>query len=110
MFITHLPEYLASLDFHAAANALGQAAVHAVYDQMLTGYDRPIWRSGALYHDVFCTVQGNRVTIGSTLPYAGFVHDGTWRLPARPYLTQGIFNHTELLRQAAAEALFSREA
>lgn len=109
MFTTRLPEFLSRLDLSAAAAAMGDAAVSAVREEMLTGYDRPVYRTGALLKDVRCAVQGSGVTIGNTLPYAIPVHDGTCRMPCRPYLQDGILNHAELLLQACAEALRRQE-
>lgn len=110
MFTSRLPEFLSRLNLTSACDALGAAAVSAVREEMLTGYGKPIYRTGALLRDVRCTVQGSRVTIGSTLPYAIPVHDGTCRMPGRPYLQDGILNHAEQLRQACAEALRQQEA
>lgn len=105
MYISHLPEFLARLDLTSAAHAMGQAAVSAVREQMLSGYEQPIRRTGALHDDVSYTVKGTSVTIGSTLPYAPLVHDGTSRLPARPYLADGILRSADALRLAAAHSL-----
>lgn len=109
MFVSHLPEFLSRLDFSAAAQALGHAAVAAVQEEMLTGFGQPIRRTGALMQDVSCTTDDCRVTIGNTLPYAISVHEGTCRTPGRPYLTNGLLNHAELLRQAVVEALRQQE-
>lgn len=110
MFVSHLPEFLSRLNLSAAAEALGAAAVSAVREEMLTGYARPIYRTGALLKDVRCTVQDGRITIGSTLPYGIFVHDGTCRMPGRAYLQDGIRNHAEQLQQACAACLRQQEA
>lgn len=109
MLTSRLPEFLARLDLSAAALALGDAAVAAVREEMLTGFDPPIHRTGALMQDVCCRVQGSHVTIGNTLPYAIPVHDGTCLTPGRPYLANGILNHAEPLRQALAQALRQQE-
>lgn len=105
MFISHLPQLLDRLDLTAAAQAMGNAAVAAVRAQMLEGYERPVYRTGALHDNVHCAVDGTTVAIGNTLPYAIPVHDGTCRMAGRPYLADGILNHADALRQAAAQAL-----
>ena len=110
MFISRLPEFLARLDLTQAAQAMGDAAVSAVRTQMLTGYDRPVHKTGALLNDVSCTVQGSTAVIGNTLPYAVPVHDGTCRTAGRPYLADGILNHADAIRRAAADALRQQEA
>lgn len=105
MFTSRLPELLARLDLPAAAQAMGEAAVAAVRAQMLEGYERPVYRTGALHDNVHFALDGATVAIGNTLPYAIPVHDGTCRMAGRPYLADGILNHADALRQAAAEAL-----
>lgn len=110
MLTSRVPQLLSRLDFTAAAAALGAAAVSAVGEEMLTGYARPVYRTGALLKDLHCAVEGSRVTIGNSLPYATPVHEGTCRMPGRPYLQDGILNHAELLRQACAQALRQQEA
>lgn len=105
MFKSHLPAFLSRLDLSSAAQAMGEAAVAAVRIQMLEGYERPVYRTGALLRDVSISVNGSTVAIGNTLPYAVPVHDGTCRMAGRPYLADGILNHAEALRQAALQAL-----
>ncbi len=105
MFISRLPELLTRLDLPAAAQAMGEAAVGAVRTQMLEGYERPVYRTGALHDNVNFALDGTTVAIGNTLPYAIPVHDGTCRMAGRPYLADGILNHADALRQAAMRAL-----
>ena len=110
MFKSRLPEFLSGLDLTAAARAMGEAAVSVVRTQMLEGYERPVYRTGALHDNVSFTLQGTTVSIGNTLPYAIPVHDGTCRMAGRPYLADGILNHADALRHAAVEALRQQEA
>lgn len=110
MLTNHVSEFLARLDLPAAAQALGDAAIAVIREEMLTGFNPPIHQTGALMQDVCCTVQGSSVTIGNTLSYAPLVHDGTCRTPGRPYLSNGILNHAETLSQAVAQALRQQEA
>ena len=105
MLVSHLPEFLAALDFTAAVRAMGESAVTCVRQQMLTGYSQPILATGALMNDVSFSVSGNSVTIGSTLPYAIPVHDGSSTLPARPYLSYGILANIPALQQAVVNTL-----
>ena len=105
MFKSRLAEFTRRLDLNAAAHAMGETAAECVKAQMLNGYERPVYRTGALMRNVSFTVEDGKVTIGNTLPYAAPVHDGTCRTAGRPYLAEGILNNAELLRQAAAEAL-----
>ncbi len=105
MFTSRLPELLARLNFSKVAQAAGQAAVAAVRETMLTGYDSPVYRTGALLNDVSCSVEETTAVIGNTLPYAVPVHDGTCRMAGRPYLADGILSNAQALRNAAAQAL-----
>ena len=110
MFTSRLPDFLSRLDLPAAAQAMGKAAVSAVRAQMLEGYERPVYRTGALHNNVSFVLHGCTVTIGNTLPYAIPVHDGTCRMAGRPYLADGILNHADALQQAALETLRLQEA
>lgn len=78
---------------HAVAESLevaGQEAVAAVQQQMLTGYARPIVDTGALLESIRYSVDGATLHVGTSMPYALAVHDGTSRMPGRPFLTDGI--------------------
>ena len=105
MFVSHLPEFLARMDPSAMAHTLGEAAVGCVRQQMLQGYPTPVYYTGALMKDVSFAVDGPTVTIGNTLPYAGPVHDGTTRIPARPYLADGILAGASVLRDTLLSTL-----
>ena len=87
-FTSRLPEWEADLAqaLPSAARAMGEAAVQAVRAQMLTGYARPVYDTGALHADMRCRAEGASVLVGNTLPYAPAVHNGTARAAARPYL------------------------
>lgn len=106
-FTSHLLEWEAALAqaLPSAARAMGEAAVQAVRAQMLTGYARPVYDTGALHADVRCRTEVASVLVGNTLPYAPAVHDGTARASARPYLQDGLLGSAEAIRDAAARAL-----
>ena len=106
-FTSRLPEWEAALAqaLPSAARAMGEAAVQAVRAQMLAGYARPVYDTGALHADVRCQAEGASVLVGNTLPYAPMVHDGTARTAARPYLQDGLLDSAEAMRDAAARAL-----
>lgn len=91
----------------AALDAMGTAAVGMIVRQMQDGYGKPIRQTGDLMRDVqYETIAGKQVTrVGSTLDYAPFVHDGTSRMPGRPYITDGLSGKSEKLGQAAAPHL-----
>ena len=106
-FTSRLPEWEAALAqaLPSAARAMGEAAVQAVRAQMLTGYARPVYDTGALHADVRCRAEGASVLVGNTLPYAPMIYDGTVRMAARPYLQDGLLGSAEAIRDAAARAL-----
>lgn len=83
-----------------AVAAMGEAAVALVRAQMLA-CQPPIKRTGALMADVRFAQDGARGEVGNTLVYAPLVHDGTTRLPARPYLTQALLSGVPRLKSAA---------
>lgn len=48
-------------------------------------------RTGTLRRSITSTVQGaNRGIVGTNVAYARFVHDGTGRMAARPFLKRGL--------------------
>ena len=106
-FTSRLPEWEADLAqaLPSAARAMGEAAVQAVRAQMLTGYARPVYDTGALHADMRCRAEGASVLVGNTLPYAPAVHNGTARAAARPYLQDGLLGSAEAIRDAAARTL-----
>lgn len=70
--------------------AAGQEAVATIQQQMLTGYAHPIVNTGALLGSIRYSVDGSTLHVGTSMPYAFAVHDGTSRMPGRPFLTDGI--------------------
>ncbi|MBQ8654393.1 MAG: hypothetical protein IJ507_05580 [Clostridia bacterium] len=94
----------------AAARALeaaGEAGVSAVREQMLTGYDQPVMDTGALRDSITFAADGRTVRIGTAVPYAEPVHNGTARTPGRPFLTDGLMGAQDKIRTAMADALSS---
>lgn len=87
-------------NIEAAVAAAGQEYVSATVRQMQSGYDRPIWRTGDLQRDVRAKVDaaGMSVTVGNTLEYAPFVHDGTSRMAGRAYLRDAVLSDATTAR------------
>ena len=85
-------DYLKTLEdaVTESLKAAGQEAVAAIQQQMLTGYEHPIVNTGALLGSIRCSVDEATLHVGTSLPYAHAVHDGTSRMPGRPFLTDGI--------------------
>ena len=92
---------------------IGEAAVEGVQERMLSGYHTPhgpdghteIVDTGALFDSITADVQKesqNLYTVNVGVPagtkpagYVQYVHDGTWKLEARPFLADGVLNSAE---------------
>ena len=77
---------------------------------MQTGYGNPIWDTGSLQGDVQYQLDAeddSTITVGNTLEYAPFVHDGTYKMGARPYIRDAILNDfgVETLQEVIAEQI-----
>lgn len=75
----------------AAMEAAGEVGVEAVQEQILYGYERPPVDTGRLFDSIEAkavTASQNLVTVsvGTQVPYGGYVHDGTYKMAARPYV------------------------
>lgn len=89
---------------------LGSEAVTLIRGGMDTLYGRPIWLTGALHRDVqYGNITDNSVDAGSTLHYAGFVHDGTRKMAARPYIPDSLSgDYAKKRLQEVAQGEFAR--
>lgn len=47
-------------------------------------------KTGTLRNDINSRVDGNVAYVGNSVSYAPFVHEGTSRMPGRPYIQWGI--------------------
>lgn len=76
----------------AALTAMGIKAVSLIMGQMLHGFGRPIRKTGTLLGDVNYEIHpGTKsVDVGNSKTYAIFVHEGTSRMAARPYITNAL--------------------
>lgn len=90
-----------------ALTAMGQAAVEIATDYMESKYYAPIYVTGDLIRDVNFKVmpQDEAVAVGNSLNYAMWVHEGTDRMPPRPYLRDAILNNRDVYEEVAAEHL-----
>lgn len=93
----------------AALTAMGQMGVYLTVKNMQEGYGKPIRQTGDLMRDVsFLTnVTKRTVTIGNSLEYAPWVHDGTRKMKARAYLRDALLSDDakQQLQEVAAEQL-----
>lgn len=88
--------------------AMGLKAVELIVGQMQSGYGKPIHDTGDLMRDVNYEVGRsgeNTVDVGNSLNYALYVHDGTRRMTARPYITDAIAGGKKELQDTAKEYL-----
>ena len=89
----------------AAMEAAGVIGVEAVQNQMLYGYGIPhgpdghteIVDTGRLFDSI--TAETSRssqnlvsVAVGTGVSYAGYVHNGTYKMTARPFIRDAIMN------------------
>ena len=113
-FIDHSGDVLSALREakQAALTAMGTEAVGLIVNKMETGYARRIWRTGDLQRDVAydnLNPDEGSVDVGNVLDYAPFVHDGTRRMAARPYITDAMTSGEaqQALKGVAEEAIRS---
>ena len=81
----------------AAIQAAGETVVEAVQTQMLYGYERPPVDTGRLFDSIEAgAVRGSQnlvtVAVGTRVLYGGFVHDGTYKIPPRPFMRDALMN------------------
>lgn len=86
-----------------AFEAVRRQSVSWVHDKMLYGYHDPhgidghteIYDTGALYRSIEAEIEtkmfiSHQVNVGSNMPYAVFVHNGTRKLKARPFIRDAL--------------------
>ena len=86
-----------------AMEQVGELLVEAVQGKILYGYHdvhgnpphTEIVDTGALFDSIEADVSRASqnafgVGVGTDVPYAGYVHDGTYKLKGRPFITDGV--------------------
>lgn len=89
----------------AALTAMATTAQGLILKQMESGYGKPIRQTGDLMRDVDYDVEGDKARVGNTLSYSTFVHEGTSRMPGRPYIPDGLAGEEDTLKAAASAPL-----
>ena len=109
-FDTQAEQLIADLPSHVtqALSDAGAASVASVRQMMLTGYAQPVFDTGALHNSIDYIVEENTLHVGTPLPYAAPVHDGTLCIPARPFLRDGLLHSLPDMESALADALRTR--
>lgn len=102
------------------ADAIAVAAVEGVQAKMLWGYydvhglpDNPhteIVDTGTLFDSMTAEVKMIRgfyyhVIVGTDVPYAVYVHEGTFKLNGRPFITDGLAAAKPEINRIAREAM-----
>lgn len=100
---------LLARNINAALTAMGIKAESLIIGQMLRGFGRPIRKTGTLLGDVNYEIHPDTrsVDVGNSKTYAIFVHEGTSRMAARPYITNALTSASgaDAIRTAAENAL-----
>lgn len=109
-FIDNIKQIKSQMDRNliAALSAIGEIGKESVVKQAQTGYGNPIYKSGDLQRDVNYQVEASEpetVDVGNNVEYAPWVHDGTRRMGARPYIRDGIYNAKNAIKEIAEEQL-----
>lgn len=101
-----------------AAIDVGDIARDAVQEKMLWGYHdvhgnpphTEIVDTGRLFDSIEGQVKAvnanvYQTSVGTDVPYAEYVHEGTSRLKGRPFITDGILDSRDEIQSAIREAL-----
>lgn len=101
-----------------AAIDVGDIARDAVQEKMLWGYHdvhgnpphTEIVDTGRLFDSIKGQVKAvnanvYQTSVGTDVPYAEYVHEGTYKLKGRPFITDGIMESREEIQTAIREAL-----
>lgn len=101
-----------------AAIDVGDIARDAVQMKMLYGYNdvhgnpphTEIVDTGRLFDSIEGQVKAvnanvYQTSVGTDVPYAEYVHEGTYKLKGRPFITDGIMESREEIQTAIREAL-----
>lgn len=101
-----------------AAIDVGDIARDAVQEKMLWGYHdvhgnpphTEIVDTGRLFDSIEGQVKAvnanvYQTSVGTDVPYAEYVHEGTYKLKGRPFITDGIMESREEIQSAIREAL-----
>lgn len=90
----------------AAVNAAGLKGVELTVKQMQGGYGAPIRDTGNLMGSITSNVVSDRaVDVGTNVEYAGYVHEGTYKMRGRPFLKDALTNGAQEIADVWKEYL-----
>ena len=112
--IDYSPQVMRQLEGNTrrALTALGTEAVSLIQDGMDTLYGKPIWDTGTLRGNVHYAVGNsapNTVDVGNDVEYAHFVHEGTYKMKARPYIRDTITGEYAQRRMQEVTAAYLKQ-
>lgn len=95
-----------------AMDAAAELLIEAVQEKILYGYTdvhgnpphTEIVDTGRLFESIDAAVQRDSqnafsVEVGADTPYAVYVHDGTYKLKGRPFITDAVLDSREKLKE-----------
>ena len=99
-----------SANAQSAVKKAGPLLVESVQGAMLYRYEREPIDTGALFDSIRAeTKRGSQnlysVDVGSDKHYAGYVHEGTYKMKGRPYIRDGVMDAQEDLEKLFAGEL-----
>lgn len=82
------------------------AARQLIQDEIMSGYGDPIWDTGNLHGSIaYDEPSKNSIHVGTNVEYAGYVHDGTYKMQERPFIRSALAGAQTALEQVAEQAL-----
>lgn len=91
-----------------ALEAMGKTGKSLVQYAILHHYAKAPYDTGRMYNSVDYSTHLQSVDIGTNTnerKYSVYVHEGTYKMAARPFLRDGLLDGKDQLQQAAADAI-----
>lgn len=85
-------------NFAESADEIKEQSIEWTREQMVYGYPNPVYDTGATFDSVNATVQRSSqnsfsVTVGTGTDYTVYVHNGTYKMAARPFIRDALEGH-----------------
>lgn len=76
-----------------ALHAVGKEATALIRDQMLSGYTKAPYDTGNLFRSIdYYIKSADTVAVGTEVDYGKYVHDGTYKMAARPFMRDALLS------------------